>query len=111
MGKAIIQKQGKSKRGRWTQAQREYVEKCLADGCIACLRSGRGATQAQWHHEKQRFHGAAMRAPHEFGLPLCDMHHKVGLDSIHRDRAAFEKLVGCTEAQLVDMLQKRYNWK
>jgi len=97
-------KRGKSKRGQWSKAQKDYVSRCLEDGCIIC------GSPAQWHHEKERFHGVGMRAPHEFGLPLCPYHHTDGPDSIHRSRVAFERLAGASEAELVDRMQREYGW-
>ena len=107
----IIQKQGKSKRGQWTKEQKEYVERCCSFGCIACY-IGRGiaGTPASWHHEKERWHGASMRAPHEYGLALCDHDHKVGPESVHRSPASFAILVGMSESELVALSQKMFGW-
>ena len=104
----IVQKHGKSVRGQWTAKQRQYVDRCVADGCVACRRAeGIRGVPCQWHHEKERFHGAGMRSPHEFGLPLCFEDHFL----IHHYRADFEARVMCTEAELVDLLQIEYNWR
>ena len=112
MGSGITQKTGKSKRGQWTAKQRQYVDRCVADGCVACRRAfGHKGVPAQWHHEKERFHGAGMRAPHEFGLPLCDQCHTIAPFSLHRNRVKFEWHIGCTEAELVDLMQIEYDWK
>ena len=93
-------KQGKSKKGYWTLAQRQYVNRCIDAGCILC------GQPAQWHHERERFHGLGMRGPHEFGLPLCPRHHIL----VHENRPAFVLLAGETEAQLVDRVQKIFRW-
>lgn len=106
----MFPKRGKSKRGRMTKAQKEYIERCLADGCVICAKLGDSGTPAQWHHEKERWHGAGMRAPHEYGLPLCPWHHNQGPDSIHRNPKGFASLAGMTEAQLVDKHQRDYGW-
>jgi len=72
---------------------------------------GRGASLAQWHHRKDGFHGAAMRAPHHEGIALCVFHHTGPFASIHYNREAFEQEAGKTEAELVALSQKMFNWR
>lgn len=111
VGYEIIQKRGKSKKGKWTRAQRDYVDRAIKGGCIACkVGHNLENLRCQWHHEKQRWHGGGMRAPHHYGLALCEDHHLLGEESVHGHPEAFAKLVGMSEAELVDFSQKIFNW-
>lgn len=110
MSSGIIQKKGRSTRGKWTKAQRDYVSRCVEDGCALCRILGVAGTSAAWHHERERFHGMSMRGPHEYGLPLCPWHHDIGPDSVHRNPKGFAALSQMSEAQLVDKLQRDYGW-
>lgn len=107
----LIPKKGRSKRGQFTKAQKDYISRCLEDGCAVCRILGMAGTPANWHHEKERWHAAAMRAPHEYGLPLCPYHHDKGPDSVHLNPKGFAALAKMTEAQLVDKMQRDYGWK
>lgn len=107
---AVFSKKGKSKRGKFTKAQRDYISRCLEDGCAVCSILGMAGTPGHWHHCKEGWHGAGMRAPHEYGLVLCPWHHTDGPDSVHRNPKGFAALVGMTEAQLVDKMQRDYGW-
>jgi hypothetical protein len=106
----IIQKLGKSKRGRFTKEQREYVDRCCAFGCLPCY-IGRGIseTPGNWHHAE--FHGAGMRGPHEHGFCCCPFDHTVSDESVHRNPTAFAAWVGMTEAQLVALSMRMFGWK
>lgn len=106
----LIHKRGKSERGKFSKAQRDYISRCIADGCAVCKILGVAGTVSAWHHEKERWHGAGMRAPHEYGLPLGPWHHTDGPDSVHRNPKGFAALAGMTEAQLVDWYQVNYGW-
>lgn len=108
--RGIVPKRGKSRRGKWTKDQSTYVSRCEDDGCILCALLGTPGTPAAWHHEKERWHGAGMRAPHEYGLALCPFHHDKGPESVHLNPKGFAKLAGMTEAQLVDWCQEKYGW-
>lgn len=108
----IVAKQGKSKRGQFTPDQSAYIDRCIEFGCIACyLGRGVSGSPACWHHQKQGYHAAGMRAPHEQGLALCEFDHKTGPDSIHRNPKAFEHWLDMSEAELVAYCQKRFNWE
>ena len=104
----IIQKQGKSKRGVWTKAQKQYTERAVNFGCLACW-FGRGieGTPSQWHHSKENWHGGGMRCPHEFGLALCAIDHYL----VHHHTKDFSLLVGMSESELVALSMKMFNWQ
>lgn len=108
MGQGIIQKKGKATRGKFTKDQADYISRCVEDGCALCRILGMAGSFSAWHHEKERFHGAGMRAPHEYGLPLCPWRHNVGPDSVHRNPKGFAALAGMSEAQLVDKMRRDY---
>ena len=107
-----IKKLGKSKRGKWSEEQRAYVSRCVAFGCVACyLGHGIDGTPAEWHHEKERWHGGGMRAPHEYGLALCPNHHDQGDESIHLNPQAFANLIGMSESSAVQYCWEKFGWK
>jgi hypothetical protein len=103
----ITQKQGKSVRGKWSLEQRQYTDRCISAGCIACI-VGRQihGSPSQWHHSKDGWHGAGMRCPHEFGLALCPFDHHM----VHHRPREFAALVGMSEAELVKVSQKLFHW-
>lgn len=105
--RGIIEKRGKSKRGVWSREQKEYTDRCISAGCIACI-VGRQIHESpsQWHHSKDGWHGAAMRSPHEYGLALCPTDHWL----VHHRPRDFEVLVGMSEAELVKVSQKLFHW-
>ena len=112
MSAKVFRKKGKSKRGQWTKAQRDYVSRCVEAGCVACfLGMGIAGTPAAWHHCKDGFHGAAMRAPHEYGLALCHYHHDQGPESIHLNPEGFKRLIGMTESEAVKYCWDRFHWQ
>lgn len=107
----MFSKKGKSKRGQWTKAQYEYAQRAVDFGCVACyLGHGIESSPAMWHHQKEGFHGAGMRAPHHHGLPLCPTHHLHGEDSVHRNPAAFAHLIKMSEAEAVSWCWNRFGW-
>jgi hypothetical protein len=102
-------KQGKSKRGQFSQAQADYIARAVAEGCLVCRQMGHPGTPGNWHHAKQGFHGAGMRGPHEIGFCLCYEHH-IGLRGVHTYRHRFMADAGMSETQLADLSQKLYGW-
>jgi hypothetical protein len=72
---------------------------------------GIAGTPAAWHHQKEGFHAAGLRAPHQNGAALCPHHHTDGQDSVHRSPSRFAALIGMTEAELVALSQKMFGWQ
>jgi hypothetical protein len=108
MNRPIIAKQGKSKRGVWTKEQRDYTDRCVSAGCIACI-VGRQIHESpsNWHHTRENYRGTGMRCPHEFGLALCPSDHWL----VHHRPRDFEVLVGMSEAELVKVSQRMFRWQ
>lgn len=93
------------------KADREYLGRAAALGCIACYIQGTPGTPAEIHHPRAGT-GAGRRAPHSQGIPLCPPHHRgtmhPQIPSIHLDKQNFidrfgdeQSLVRLTH-QLVD---------
>ncbi len=75
-----------------TKSERRWLGKVAEQGCIVCRNAGFGATPAEIHHLREG-QGAAQRASNYLTIPLCPQHHR-GTDSIHGDRAGFERRYG-----------------
>lgn len=106
----IIEKQGKSKRGKFTAEQSRYISRCIDAGCIVCAIKGNINPFCQWHHQKENYHAAAMRAPHEKGLSLCYDHH-LGNRGIHTHKTLWLEDAGMSEAELVNVSQRLFHWQ
>ena len=108
----MFSKSGKSKRGEWTPEQYAYAQRCVEFGCIACyLGHGIEGSPAMWHHQKEDYHGAGMRAPHHHGLPLCHHHHLGSTsESVHLNPEGFRRLIGMSEAEAVTWCWERFGW-
>lgn len=107
MSRPIIQKKGRSKRGKMTPEESAYIALCVANGCLVCERMGHPGTIAMFHHCKEGWHGAGMRAPHSQGYALCYTHH-AGDRGIHTYKARFFADAGMTEAELVAWSRSRF---
>ncbi|CNI68537.1 hypothetical protein CBW53_02895 [Yersinia frederiksenii] len=84
-------------------AEKEYVEKIISLGCIACyIDSGLLETPAEAHHERDGM-GMGQRSSWFRIIGLCPDHHRNGMNgkiAIHKDRRAFIKKYG-TEDELI----------
>lgn len=83
-----------------TDAEREYMGRVAALGCVVCRLLGFGATPAQVHHIRTG-QGGAQRAGNYCTLPLCEPHHQ-GPQGIHGDRSCLRQL-NLTEFDLLDI--------
>ena len=54
-----------------TKADGEVIERLTSLGCICCHIKG-GYRPAEWHHITDR----GRRVKHQYGLPLCEWHHR-----------------------------------
>ena len=107
----IIQKQGKSKRGVWTKAQKDYADRCCEFGCFWCWITKRiEGTPGQYHHQSEDYNGLGMRAPHHMGMCLCPAHHDESEESVHLAPKRVKMLTGYTESELVLSSQEKFGW-
>ena len=108
----MFEKCGKSKRGDWTPEQYQYAQRCVEFGCVACyLGRDIAGTPAMWHHAKEGFHGAGMRAPHHHGLALCQFHHLGSTaESVHLNPEGFAQLIGMSESDAVKWCWGWFGW-
>jgi len=97
----------KSKRPA-TKAEKEYMNRVTALGCVACEIDGNFDTPCGIHHprhgEDGQNVGTGGRSEHTRGIGLCEGHHQGLLDTtkiaIHRDPEGFTARYG-TEEELV----------
>ena len=85
-----------------TKAQR-HMQNVASLGCIACRRTGKGATPAEVHHILRN----GKRIDDFSVLPLCTRHHREGVNdehyvSRHPWKREFEKRYG-TEQELLEL--------
>ena len=64
-----------------TSAERAYMGRVAALGCLICRRMGAGKIAAEVHHVREG-QGGAQRAPSYLTVPLCPEHHR-GSTGIH----------------------------
>lgn len=82
-------------------AEKKYMSKVAAIGCILCKRIGYEGTPAELHHPR-RGTGMGQRASHYDVLPLCPEHHR-GKTGIHGlGTKGFPKHWGFDEADLLE---------
>ena len=83
-----------------TASESRHMGRVAALGCVVCRNLGFGETPAQVHHIREGV-GAAQRAPNWLTIPLCPEHH-TGQSGYHTLRAAaFERMYGATELDLL----------
>lgn len=88
-----------------TQIEREWMDKAVRFGCVACWIEG-NHREAAYHH----IVSGNRRMGHLFGFGLCDPGHhqngaQFGMVSVHPWKARFEKLYG-PQLELLAMLKK-----
>ena len=81
-------------------AESRHMGRVAALGCVVCRNLGFGETPAQVHHIREGV-GAAQRAPNWLTIPLCPMHHTGALGYHTLRAAAFERMYGATELDLL----------
>lgn len=67
-----------------TNAERDYMGRVQALGCLLCQLQGRGKTEAEIHHIRA-MQGGASRASHYLVAPLCPACHR-GSKGRHGDQ-------------------------
>ena len=83
-----------------TTAEREYMGRVAALGCVICRLLGDGPTPSQVHHVREG-QGASQRAGNFCVIPLCPEHH-TGRAGIHGDRSVM-RLLKVDEIDLLDI--------
>ncbi|MEF3110544.1 Ref family recombination enhancement nuclease [Raoultella sp. WB_B2P2-3] len=84
-----------------TKAERIYLSRVSALGCIVCRNLCLGDTPAEIHHIRTG-QGTSQRADHYKTIPLCHIHHRTGGYAVafHAGRRIWESKFG-TEAELL----------
>ena len=77
---------------RPNKAEREYMTKVAAYGCIACEKDGL-VRPAEIHHIRNHT-GMGLRPSHFDIIPLCASHHRTGKISVHLNKNAFIERYG-----------------
>lgn len=88
-----------------TKAERAWMDRVRALGCVACEKDGQPGTPAEIHHITD----TGRRMGHLFTLPLCHWHHRDGGEdwpAVHPFRKRFEAKYG-TQLELLAELKKR----
>lgn len=90
-----------------TKTEREHYDKLHNLGCIACYVLGYGNSPAEIHHIRHET-GAGRKAAFNEAIPLCPRHHRLGGYGIayHSGRLGFERHVGMTEVELLELTNK-----
>jgi hypothetical protein len=87
-----------------TVAEREWMDRIVAWGCVACWLDGMGRVEPCVHHILR----GGRRMGHLFTLPLCGAHHQhdtaSGLIARHPFKARFEEKYG-SESKLLEWLR------
>lgn len=89
-----------------TKAEREYVGRVAALGCLVCDALGYGQTPAEVHHVREG-QGASQRASNWLAVPLCPEHHR-GSRGLHGDRSDL-RMVKMDEMDLLAETIRRLN--
>ena len=89
------------------KSEKEYLEKLVEFGCVACRKVHGVYTQPAIHHIRAGM-GVGQRNSTENCLPLCPSHHQTGGYGVafHAGKKAFEEKYG-TELELLDWLKER----
>ena len=84
------------------KAEREYMSRVAALGCIVCSEIGYNDTPALVHHVGNQ----GVRASHFDTIPLCPTHHQWGGlgVAVHAGRKTWEANFG-TERELLDRVK------
>ena len=86
------------------KADRIYLSRVAALGCVVCRNLNLGETPAEIHHIRHG-QGAGQRAPHKNTLPLCPQHHLHGGFgvAIHAGQKTWEQKYGTEEELLAQV--------
>lgn len=83
-----------------TAAEKRYMGRVAALGCVVCRLLGFGSTPAQVHHCREE-QGGGQRGGNFCTIPLCEPHH-TGPTGLHGDKSALRQLK-MTEMDLLDI--------
>ena len=92
---------------------KERFDKLKQLGCVACSKFGR-YTDPVIHHIRKNT-GLSLRPSHQNTIPLCEMHHRLGKDSIHLGKNLFIEKYGTEQAILqqvnkqLELMEDAYN--
>jgi len=75
------------------------LDKIAQMGCFCCGRP------AEVHHIRSHT-GLSLRPSHQDTIPLCEMHHRLGKDSIHLGKNLFIEKYG-TEQSILHQVNKQ----
>lgn len=94
------------------KAEREYLNRLSALGCIACAIQGTPGTPAEIHHPRSG-KGVSQRADHFAAIPLCPAHHRGTMHpqvpSVHLAPKAFFEQLG-SESELIERAREMLEW-
>ena len=94
---------------RPNKAEREYMTKVAAYGCIACEIDGKISVPCEIHHIRNHT-GMGLRPPHTMILPLCASHHRTSKISVHLGKQAFEDKYGKQEDLAKKVRERIEEW-
>lgn len=83
-----------------TKAEKQHMNRVAELCCIACKKIGFDDTPAELHHIRDG-QGMSQRASNFEVIPLCPIHHRHGIDAIHRSKKLFTENFG-TERELLN---------
>lgn len=94
------------KRTHKTKAEKSYLDRVAALGCIVCANLGHPDSPAGIHHIRDG-QGLGQRSSHFETLPLCSIHHQTGGYgvAIHAGQETWESLYG-TELELLAQIRR-----
>tara|TARA_R100001591_G_scaffold104215_1_gene111794 strand:+ start:29 stop:343 length:315 start_codon:yes stop_codon:yes gene_type:complete len=93
---------------RPNKAEREYMTKVAAYGCIACEKDGL-VRPAEIHHIRNHT-GLSLRPSHFNIIPLCPAHHRTSKISVHLGKQAFEEKYGKQENLAKQVRERIKEW-
>jgi len=88
-----------------TVKEKKHLDRVAGMGCIACVNSGFGETEAEIHHISNGTMGK--RASNFEVIPLCHAHHRTGGYGIavHSGRKAWESEHGTEQELLIQTME------
>ena len=82
----------------------EYMGQVKRLGCLCCRLRGIPDTPASAHHPRK--FGGLRDLLDKWTIPLCEFHHTVGPEAIHRIRRRVEQVWGMSEQQMAEQTRK-----
>ncbi len=105
-----IPKEGRGKRGKKTQAEKDYISRAIEFGCLLSYHKyGHAGSPAEWNHSRTHI-GAGCIARHCNGYALSPEFHRLGNTSLSAlGRKGWEAFHGVTEQELIDLSKKMFD--